>query len=56
MDTDTGEGTHGGLHDFGVIAIGSVERADDIVNAEPIAGADDGAEIAGVLDSVQSQG
>ncbi len=52
VDTNASEGTHRGLNDLGVIAVGGVERTEDIMNAKPIASADDRAEIARVLDAV----
>ena len=41
------------MYHFGVIAVGGVERTNDIMDTKPIAGTDDGAQIAGVLNAVK---
>ena len=55
MESNAGKGTHGSLNDLGIEAVSRVQGAEDIVHSEPVAGADDGAEVSRVLDSVQSQ-
>ena len=49
-------GTHRSLYHLGTETVGSCGRADDVVDAKPVAKADDSAEIAWVLDAVESQG
>ena len=49
------EASHGGLHHFGVVGIGGVLAAIDGVDAEPVGNADDGAEVAGILHTVESK-
>ena len=46
--------SHRGLYHFGVIGIGGVFAAIDGVDAEPVGNADDGAEVAGILNAVES--
>lgn len=46
---------HAGLHGFWVIEVGAVGRAKDMVDAEPVGNADDGAKISRVLDVVECE-
>ena len=55
MDADAGEGTHCSLNHLGTIAIGGVQRAENITHTEPITGADDGTEVAGILNAVEGE-
>ena len=47
---------HGALHHFGVETGDGAIAADDAPHTEPVGGADDGAQIAGILQVVQGQG
>ena len=56
VDLNSCEGAHGSLYHLGVVAVGGVGRTNDLMHAEPVAGADDRAEIARILDAIQSEG
>ena len=49
----TRDAAHRGLHHLGTPGVGGVLRAVDSADTEPVGKADDGAEVAGVLDTVQ---
>ena len=46
---------HGGLNDFGVVDVGGVGRAIDGVDAKPVGNADDGSQVARVLNTIEGQ-
>ena len=48
-----GDAAHGGLNDLGIPGVDGAGAAEDGVDAEPIGDADDGAQVAGVLDVVE---
>ena len=54
-DIGAEDGPHRGLNDFWIIAGDGVSAADDVTDAEPVGGAENGAEIAGVLQAVESK-
>lgn len=54
-DFDTGDGTHGSLDDFGVEGIDGVVAGYDGADAKPVGDAYDGAEVAGILNAVESE-
>ena len=47
--------SHRGLYHLGVVGVGRVFAAIDGVDAEPVGNADDGAEVAGVLDAIERE-
>ena len=47
--------SHRGLYHLGAVGIGGVLATVDGVDAEPVGNADDGAEVARVLDTVEGQ-
>ena len=49
------DAAHGGLHHLGVEAGDGVGRADDTPQAKPVGSADDGAQVAGILQAVEHQ-
>ena len=53
MHTDMGYRSHGGDDGFGVEEIDRVAGSEDMFYSEPMASADDSAEVSGVLDSVE---
>ena len=55
MNVHAGEGAHSGLNNFGAPAVSSFSGAEDMMHSEPICGSNDGAEVAGVLYSIEGQ-
>jgi len=49
------DGPHGGLYGFGLPGIGGSHRTENMPDAEPVGRAQDGSQIAGILDIVQRQ-
>ena len=47
--------SHRGLYYFGIVSIGRIFAAINGVNAKPVGYADNGAEVAGILNAVESQ-
>jgi hypothetical protein len=44
------------LHHFGVPSIDSIFRTDDVGDAKPVGDADDGAQVARILDAIEGDG
>ena len=55
INVHAGEGAHSGLNNFGAPAVSSFAGAEDMMHSEPICGSNDGAEVTGVLYSIEGQ-
>ena len=55
VDTHACYGSHRGLHGLGTVGIDGAGGADDVLDAEPVGNADDGAQVAGVLHVVEGE-
>ena len=53
LDAGAEYAAHSGLHNLGIVATHGVGAAHDVAHAEPVGGANDGAQIAGVLYAVE---
>lgn len=55
VNANASDGSHGGLHSLGRIAVCRAGRADDLPDAKPVTESDDGADIARILHIVQGE-
>ena len=49
------DAAHRGLNHLGIVSVDGIFGANDIGNAKPVGYADNGAEVAGVLDAIQEK-
>ena len=49
------DASHRGLYHLGIVTVGSIFRTEDGLDAKPVGNADDGAQVARVLNAVEGQ-